>query len=99
MLIRLVRMTFRPEAVDTFLSIFDDSSPRIRAFPGCHHLELWQDASYPNIFTTMSMWENEAALERYRASDFFKGTWSRTKPHFAAKPTALSYHLARPHTS
>lgn len=92
-------MTFRPDAVDTFLRIFDDSSPRIRAFPGCHHLELWQDASYPNIFTTMSEWDDDAALERYRKSDLFRGTWSRTKPLFAAKPDARSHRLARAHPS
>lgn len=96
-LIRLVRMTFRPDEVQTFLSIFDDSSPRIRAFPGCHHLELWQDTSFPNILTTMSRWEDEAALERYRASGLFTGTWARTKPLFASRPEVHSYDLARPH--
>lgn len=96
-LIRLVRMTFRPEAVDTFLSVFDESSPRIRAYPGCRHLELWQDANYPNIFTTISHWENDAALERYRSSSLFTATWARTKPLFAARPEALSHVMARGH--
>ncbi len=41
MLIRLVRMTFRPDALEAFLALFDASAPQIRAFPGCRHLELW----------------------------------------------------------
>lgn len=98
-LIRLVRMTFRPEAVDTFLSVFDESSPRIRAYPGCRHLELWQDSTYPNIFTTMSHWEDDASLERYRSSSLFTATWARTKPLFAARPEALSHFMVRAHPS
>lgn len=90
-------MTFRPDAVDAFLSVFDESSPRIRAFPGCHHLELWQDASYPNVLTTMSHWEDDAALERYRSSSLFRATWARTRPLFAARPQAYSHVLARSH--
>lgn len=92
-------MTFRPEAVDTFLSVFDESSPRIRAYPGCRHLELWQDSTYANIFTTVSHWEDDAALERYRSSSLFTATWARTKPLFAARPEALSHVMARAHPS
>ena len=92
-------MTFRPEAVDTFIGVFDESAPRIRAFPGCLHLELWQDVSYPNILTTLSHWKDDAALEKYRSSQLFKATWARTKPLFAARPEAFSHYLARSHDS
>lgn len=95
-LVRLVRMTFRPDRLDTFLSIFDESAPRIRAYPGCTHLELLQDAAFPNILTTLSHWDDDAALQQYRSSNLFRGTWARTKPLFAAPPEAISHFLLRP---
>jgi quinol monooxygenase YgiN len=65
MLIRLVRMTFRPAARDDFLAIFEEAAPEIRAFAGCEHLALWQGARYDHIFTTHSRWKGEDALERF----------------------------------
>ncbi len=88
-------MTFRPDALEAFLAIFDASSPQIRAFPGCRHLELWQDARFPNLLTTYSHWDDADALERYRRSDLFRETWARTKPLFAAPPRAHSHHILR----
>lgn len=95
MLIRLVRMTFRPEALDAFMQIFDASAPQIRAFPGCSHLELWEDARFANILTTYSHWADDDALDAYRHSDLFRTTWARTKPLFAAPPSAHSHLLLR----
>lgn len=83
-------MTFRPDALDDFFEIFEASAPQIRAVPGCHHLELWQDARFPNILTTYSHWADAEALDRYRRSPFFRTTWARTKPLFAAPPHATS---------
>jgi quinol monooxygenase YgiN len=62
MLIRVVRMTFRAEKVGEFLENFAANKEKIRNFPGCHHLELWQDENQQNIFTTYSHWESEEAL-------------------------------------
>ena len=90
-------MTFHPDQVDAFLSVFDHSAPRIRAFPGCRYLELLQDATYPNVMTTLSHWDDDAALQRYRSSDLFRGTWAHTKPLFAAPPRASSHLLVRRH--
>ena len=91
MLIRTVRMTFRPDRLGEFLDeIFRPSAPKIRAFPGCLGLALWQDAAYPNVLTTFSHWADADALEAYRQSDLFRGTWARTKPLFAAPPVAHS---------
>jgi len=96
MLIRIVRMTFTPEAVGTFLDQFDETAPRIRAFPGCHHLALWRDLDAPHVCTTHSHWESEEALEQYRSSDLFQSTWATVKPLFADAPNAHSYTVARP---
>jgi quinol monooxygenase YgiN len=96
MLVRIVRMTFAPAAVDTFLDQFDESAPQIRAFPGCHHLELWRDLDAPHVCTTHSHWESEKALEQYRHSDLFQSTWAAVKPLFDDRPEAHSYTVARP---
>lgn len=92
MLIRLVRMTFRPDALQRFEALFATAAPQIQAFPGCLHLDLWQDARYANVLTTYSHWSSPEALAAYRQSDFFRGTWAHTKPLFAAPPEAVSYY-------
>lgn len=91
-LTRVVRMTFRPEEVDTFRRVFEESKHRIRASEGCLHLELWQDAIQSNVWMTFSQWTSEEALERYRQSELFRSTWARTKILFAEKPLAFSVH-------
>ena len=90
MLIRIVRMTFKPESVSAFLENFESQKHSIRNFAGCRHLELWQDHSDKNIFVTYSHWESEEALNKYRDSELFKSVWSFTKALFAEKPQAFS---------
>lgn len=99
MLIRIVRMTFHPEAVDTFLAHFDRSAPRIRQVEGCEHLELWTDLRFPNCCTTCSHWTSEEALDAYRHSALFRSAWKKVKPLFAAPPVAQSYSVLRPATA
>ncbi len=89
-------MTFDPSDLDAFMEIFDASASRIRAFPGCRHLLLWQDARYPNILTTYSHWDDSEALDVYRKSDLFRTTWAKTKPLFVAPPLAHSQFVLRP---
>lgn len=94
MLKRIVRMTFRPEAVETFRrEVFDSSKHLIRAFPGCQHMELLQETGQPHILFTLSIWESAAALEAYRQSELFRNTWERTKAGFADKPQAWSLEV------
>ena len=83
-------MTFRPDALADFLAMFEQVAPQIRAFAGCRHLELWEDVRYPNILTTYSLWDDEAALDAYRHSALFSGTWAKTKRWFAAPTVAHS---------
>lgn len=90
MIIRIVRMTFRPENVNDFLAVFDASKHQIRAMEGCQHLELLRDADTPHVFMTYSFWTDAAALERYRQSALFRQTWAKTKILFADKPLAFS---------
>ena len=90
MLIRIVRMTFRPEEVDNFLALFDANKERIRHFPGCSHLELLQDIDHPNVLSTYSIWDNEDSLNAYRHSKVFEEVWHQTKIKFSDKPVAHS---------
>lgn len=90
MLIRIVKMKFREEELQAFRKIFDEKKRLIRNFPGCRHLELWQDADDPGILFTYSIWESETDLNHYRFSDLFKETWSLTRKLFAAKAEAWS---------
>lgn len=95
MLIRIVRMTFRADALETFLTHFDRVAPQIRGFDGCEHLALWQDAEAPACFTTHSRWTSAEALDAYRHSDLFRTTWAEVKPLFADPPEAHSYSIVR----
>jgi len=89
-LIRTVRMTFKHDEVENFLELFEVSKNKIRNFEGCSHLELLKDYNMPNVFSTYSIWEDEAALDAYRNSKLFAGVWRETKSKFDAKPIAFS---------
>jgi quinol monooxygenase YgiN len=94
-IVRLVKMTLHPERVDDFLRLFDERSSHIRSFPGCRRLELMSDVRHPNVLTTYSVWDSEAALATYRGSNLFKETWSLTREMFADRPSATSYSRIR----
>ena len=87
---RLVRMTFREDALPEFMELFHRSKQQIRNRPGCLHLELWQDAGAPHICTTFSIWESQEYLDQYRRSELFGQVWPATKTLFAEAPVAFS---------
>jgi heme-degrading monooxygenase HmoA len=90
MLIRIVKLTFKPKNIALFEQIFEDTKPYIQNFEGCNSVELLRDIKDPNVFFTYSTWESEDLLNRYRNSEFFKGIWGKTKQLFDAKPEAWS---------
>ncbi len=90
MLLRIVKMTFQPEAAENFISIFEQRRKLIEAFKGCSAVKLMRDINNPNIFFTYSMWTSESALNSYRSSQFFQNTWAEVKGYFTAKPEAWS---------
>jgi hypothetical protein len=93
MIKRIVKMTFQQDHIEDFLHIFETSKNLIRQFPGCLHLELLRQEGQADVMFTFSIWEEPAALERYRQSELFQTTWSKTKVLFAAKPEAWSLEL------
>jgi len=90
MIVRIVRMQFRPEGLAEFEALFQQTKDKIRAFPGCLHLQLLGDAGIAEVRYTLSHWASEADLEAYRQSELFQATWAATKPLFEAKPMAFS---------
>lgn len=90
---RVVRLTIKPDSLDAFIRIFESSKDEISSQPGCLGVTLWQDTRWPNIVTTYSIWVHEDALNDYRNSVFFRETWAKTKPLFAAPPIAHSYDV------
>jgi heme oxygenase (mycobilin-producing) len=94
MIKRIVKMTFQPDQTETFLrEVFDQSKDKIRAFDGCHSMELLRDTAQPNVLFTFSVWTSEAHLNTYRASELFQQTWAKTKVLFADKPAAWSVEV------
>lgn len=87
-IIRIVKMTFELRHVEHFRTLFDGWAPRIRAFPGCTHLDLLHDVDDPRVYFTYSHWEDPSDLEAYRNSDVFAGVWPVVKTLFAAPAEA-----------
>lgn len=83
-------MSFQPDKVEDFKSIFEANWKFIKGFEGCSHVELLQDKNNPSIFFTYSLWRDEASVENYRQSELFNKVWSATKILFNAKPEAWS---------
>lgn len=93
MLRRIVKMTFQKDRIEDFLLIFEHSKNLIRHFPGCQHLELLHLEGQQEVLFTFSIWDSPESLEKYRHSELFQQTWSKTKVLFAGKPEAWSMCL------
>lgn len=93
MIKRLVKLTFQEDKIEDFKNIFESSKDKIKAMEGCKHVEVLQDIIQPNVFFTLSIWDTEGALNRYRDSELFKTTWAKTKILFSDKPMAWSTEM------
>lgn len=90
MIKRIVKLTFKSEHIDKFQEIFEQSKEKIAAFEGCHYVELLQQIDDERVFFTYSLWSDPSDLDRYRHSELFKDTWSKTKILFDDRPQAWS---------
>jgi quinol monooxygenase YgiN len=95
MIVRIVKMTFRPEEVWRFQELFEDWKPQIRSSRGCLYLELLHDVNDPRIFFTYSQWEKISDLEDYRVSSVFSSVWPVVKTLFAEP--AEAWTMVREH--
>ncbi len=90
MITRIVKMTFREDAIDSFKALFQEHKEAIANQPGCEKLSLLQDVNNPAIFMTYSWWNSTDELNNYRHSETFGIVWPATKKLFAEKPEAWS---------
>ena len=90
MLVRIVKMSFHQEHIETFLSNFNKKKEEIRKSAGCNLLELYRDKNDSSIFFTYSYWDSEEDLNEYIKSELFNEILSKTKVLFNSKPHALS---------
>lgn len=93
MILRLVKMKFKPEESANFEAFFYSIKDTIEAMPGILSVKLYQDEDDENIFFTHSIWLNTSSLDAYRTSEFFSEIWPKTKTMFADKPMAWSLKL------
>jgi len=90
MIIRIVRMHFTQAGVEEFLEVFNTNKEAIRNFEGCTHLQLLRDVDDGNTFTTLSHWQDQASLDKYRKSELFGKVWGQVKTLFSERSLAFS---------
>ncbi|MFW5659128.1 MAG: putative quinol monooxygenase [Bacteroidota bacterium] len=90
MIIRLVRLPTSPERLPRLKAVLADVMPTVRQQPGCTHLELLADHDQPCVLFTLSHWQSDADLQRYRKSEVFGKVWPRLKAELSEKPSAVS---------
>ena len=93
MLVRIVKLSFKKEALSLFYKEFDKHKHHIASFPGCRGMKLLKGIDDPTVVMTYSHWDNKDALNNYRESDLFTGLWTKIKPMFANKPEAWSHEI------
>lgn len=93
MILRLVKMHFRPEETAEFLNYFETIKETIQSMPGILNVKLYQDTNNKNVVFTHSTWLNEESIENYKATKEFAEIWPKTKALFASKPIAWSLKL------
>lgn len=90
MIKRIVKMEFKEDKIDSFISLIKKNKNKIANTNGCISLEILQDIDKKNIFFTYSCWNKEEDLNNYRESLLFREIWAQTKIYFNNKPLAWS---------
>lgn len=93
MILRIVKMHFKPEETNHFLEFFRGIQSNIEAMPGLVDLKIMRDADNHNQVFTLSTWNSPDDLENYRNSALFEEVWPQTKAMFTEKAEAWSLHL------
>ena len=94
-IIRIVRLTFNEENIETFYELYHKHEKDISSQSGCFGVELVADSTNPNVIATISKWRDEESLNRYRDSKLFGVVWLATKLLFAEKPEVWTYKEIR----
>jgi hypothetical protein len=93
MLVRVVKLTFKEDALSAFYAEFEKHKQNITSFPGCQGMKLLKGIDDPTVIMTYSHWDDKEALDNYRESDLFSGLWTKIKPMFRAKTEAWSHEI------
>ena len=80
MLIRIVKMTFHPDRVESFLSLFES-------------VKTNKDVDNDHVLFTISIWQSQKDLQDYRNSNLFLTTWKKTKTYFSDNAEAWSLNI------
>ncbi|MHC5202278.1 putative quinol monooxygenase [Myroides sp. LJL119] len=90
MFVRIVKLTFKQDKVEDFITYFNEIKSVVRQQPGCSFLELYQDKDRNNVFFTYSYWDTQVSLDAYRDSQTFSQIWPYVKQMFSEKAQAWS---------
>jgi quinol monooxygenase YgiN len=96
MILRLVRLPLRPEAVSAFLELYGRIRPELERFPGCRSVTLLRDAADPCVLATLSYWDSLEELERYRRSALFARTCPQVRALLVERAQVWTYELDAP---
>ncbi len=89
-MIRIVKLTFKTEHIEEFLTHFESVKNDINNFPGCKGMKLLREQGSSNVFFTYSQWEENKDLDNYRRSELFGSIWPKVKLWFDKKAEAWS---------
>jgi len=89
-MIRIVKLTFKTEHVQEFLTHFESVKNDINNFPGCKGMKLLREQGSSNVFFTYSEWNENKDLDKYRKSELFGEIWPKVKRWFDKKAEAWS---------
>lgn len=88
MITRIVKLSFEPDQIGTFLDLFAQHALNMQDVAGCVSLQLLRDEKEEHLFFTVSVWRENYYLEQYRQSELFKSTWYKVKLLFRDRPQA-----------
>ena len=90
MLVRIVKMIFREDAIETFQQLFESRKELIRNFEGCNHLELWQDKTIRLYFLLTAFGKMKRHLTCIATLIFLMIPGYKPNNYLPAKPEAWS---------
>lgn len=93
MITRIVKLTLKEEHSSDFEAIFKERNADIKNREGCIDVKLVKDIKTSGVFFTISQWESEEDLNKYRHSDLFQDIWPKVKIMFADKAEAWSTEI------
>jgi len=92
MITRIVKLEFREDKIEEFISFFDTIKNVVNDFPGCNGMILYNDLNKRSTFMTYSQWDSQDSLNAYRNSEAFGEIWPKIKPWFNKKPEAWTLY-------